>query len=505
MLKNYAVVCSVVAGLAPAAGFAQADQGHDVTIILPDSIDNLDPCRSARNDVGRIIKQNIVETLTVLDPEVGSVQPLLATEWEQLDEDTWRFRLRDGVTFHDGSELNAEAVVAAIKRTLNPDLDCTVEQKFFGGIELDAVAADDLTVDVTANPPQPILPTMMTTLTISAPSTPFGEPTNEPVGTGPYVLEEWQPGLSASLVRFEDYWGERPEVEKATFLHRADSAVQAAMVETGEADLAPYVAVQDANNPETDRSYLNTETAQVALTYEQPPLDDVRVRRALNLGVDRQAFIGTIFGPDVQVASQIVTPQITGYNPNIEPWPYDPVQAKQLIEEARAEGVPVDAEITLYGRPGFLPNQSDVLQALAQMWQDIGLNVRVQMIEKAQFIDLVSLPHEENRPPAMFFNLHDNSRGDAGSSLYFKYSSDGGQSQTVDPELDALIDTGLSTTGESRSGAFQQAFDRITNDLVADVVLFHFVGYARVGPGIEYSPTPLTNNEIHLSDISLTE
>jgi peptide/nickel transport system substrate-binding protein len=476
-----------------------------VTIVLPDSIDNLDPCRTARNDVGRVIKQNVVETLTEINPKDGSLMPRLATSWEEKDKDTWRFHLRENVKFHDGSAFNADAVAKAMIRTMNPNMDCTVRQKFFGGVTMKTTVVDDHTIDIKASPSQPILPTMLSTLAISAPSTPGDAATNQPVGTGPYVLKEWKPGQSAELEAFPGYWGKQPSVKQAMFVYRADTAVQAAMVQTGEAELAPYIGVQDANNPKTDTSYLNTDTAQVALTLENAPLNDIRVRKALNLGVNRQAFIGSIFSPDVKIASQIVLPFINGYNPDLKPWPYDPEQAKKLLAEAKADGVPVDKEIILYGRPGFLPNQTDVLQALAQMWQEIGLNIKVQLIEKAQFIKLVGQPHEGQRPVAMFFNLHDNSTGDAATSLYFKYAGAGGQSQGKDDELDKLIQSGMQATGDERRQLFQKAFKRITTDLVDDVMLFHFVGYARVSPRIIYQPTPFTNNEIHVADIQFAQ
>lgn len=488
------------------ASFIVPALGQDaVTIVVPDSIDNLDPCRTARNDVGRIIKQNVVETLTQLNPADGKVIPRLATKWEQKGEDTWRFHLRENVKFHDGSDFNADAFAKAVARTLNPKLDCTVQQKFFGGVTVEVTAVDDHTVDIKTSPNQPILPVLLSTLAISSPATPDDEATNEPIGTGPFKLKAWQPGQSVELDGFADYWGEKPVVKSARYLFRGESAVQAAMVSTGEADLAPYISVQDATNSETDHSYLNTETAQVALSREKAPLDDIRVRKALNMAIDRQAFIGTIFSADVQPASQIVLPFINGYNPELKPWAFDPDGAKALLEEARADGVAVDTEITLFGRPGFLPNQSDVLQALAQMWQQVGFNVRVQMIEKAQFIDLVTQPHEEDRPVGLYFNLHDNSTGDAANSLYFKYSSEGGQSQGSDPELDKLIFAGMGATGEERTKLFQQAFAKVTNDLVEDVILFHFVGYARVNPRIIYEPTPFTNNEVHIEDIRFAD
>jgi peptide/nickel transport system substrate-binding protein len=472
-----------------------------VTIVVPDSIDTLDPCRTARNDVGRVIKQNVVETLTQLNPADGKLMPRLATSWEETEDATWRFHLRENVKFHDGSPLNAASVTKAVERTLNPKLDCIVQQKFFGGITLTVTTVDDHTVDIKASPPQPILPVILSTLAISASATPFDEATNDPIGTGPFKLKAWQPGQSAELEGFPDYWGEKPVVTSARYVFRGESAVQAAMVATGEADLAPYISVQDATNPETDHSYLNTETAQIALALENAPLNDIRVRKALNMAIDRQAFIGTIFSADVQPASQIVLPFINGYNPDLKPWTHDLEGAKALLAEAKADGVPVDKEIILFGRPGFLPNQSDVLQALSQMWQEAGFNVRVQMIEKAQFIDLVGRPHEGNRPVGMFFNLHDNSTGDAANSLYFKYTSKGGQSQGEDADLDKLIEVGMQAKGDERTKLFRQAFTRITSELVDDVILFHFVGYARVGPRIVYKPTPFTNNEVHIEDI----
>jgi peptide/nickel transport system substrate-binding protein len=492
---------AIAATLWLAAGPALADASKDITIVVPDSIDNLDPCRSARNDVGRVIKQNVTETLTELKAEDGSIQPRLATSWQQLDSNTWRLKLRTGVKFHDGSVFDANAVARSIDRTLNPKLDCINRQKFFGGVTLTPKVIDAETIEITTSPPQPILPTLLSTMTVVPASTPVDQSVKNPVGTGPYVFKDWQPGQKVTLERFDGYWGAKPEVERAIFVYRGESAVAAAMVKTGEADLAPYIAVQDATNPKTDISYLNTDTAQVVLANNVPPLNDMRVRKALNLAVDRQAFIGTILSKDVQPASQLVLPFINGYAPDLKPWPYDPTEAKKLIAAAKADGVPVDRELTLFGRPGFLPNLPDVMSALAQMWGEVGLNVKTQMIEKAQFIKLVSAPHPADRPAGMFLNLHDNASGDAVFTLFFKYSSKGGQSELADPQLDALIVEGGQSTGDKRRELYQQAFRRITRDIVPDVMLFHLVGNARVGPRIEFKPNALTNNELQIAEI----
>jgi len=502
-MKNWALSgAALAATLWLAAGPAVADASKDITIVVPDAIDNLDPCRSARNDVGRVIKQNVTETLTELKAEDGSIQPRLATAWTQLDPNTWRLTLRQGVKFHDGSPFDAKAAARSIERTLNPTLDCINRQKFFGGVTLTPKVVDDYTIDIATTPPQPILPTLLSTMTVVPASTPVDQSVKTPIGTGPYVLKDWQPGQKAVLTRLDDYWGDKPEVEQATFVYRGESAVAAAMVKTGEADLAPYIAVQDATDAATDVGYLNTDTAQVVLANNVPPLNDIRVRKALNLAIDRQAFIGTILSKDVQPASQLVLPFINGYAPDLKPWPYDLDEAKKLIAEAKADGVPVDRELTLFGRPGFMANLPDVMSALAQMWGEVGLKVKTQMIEKAQFIELVSAPHPADRPAGMFLNLHDNASGDAVFTLFFKYSSKGGQSELADPELDKLIVEGGQATGEKRRELYQQAFRRITRDIVPDVMLFHLVGNARVGPRIEFKPDALTNNELQVAKIT---
>ncbi|MGH6920186.1 MAG: ABC transporter substrate-binding protein, partial [Geminicoccaceae bacterium] len=287
-----------LAGLPVAMGFtawlsgqALAAENGAITIVLSEEPDIIDPCEASRSNVGRVVKQNITETLTEIDPDDGSIAPRLATEWQQLDDLTWRFKLREGVTFHDGEPFNAAAVKFSIDRTLDDRIDCEIRIKFFGGTEVTAEPVDDYTIDIKTTEPAPIMPTMMGTMTIVSPNTVVGERTREPVGTGPYVFTEWNVGQNIVLERFDDYWGEQPEVETANYVWRSESAVRAAMVETGEADIAPNIAVQDATNPEMDYSYPNSETTRLRIDVTKPPLDDIRVRRALNLGFDREAMI----------------------------------------------------------------------------------------------------------------------------------------------------------------------------------------------------------------------
>ena len=126
------------------SGHALAAEEGKITIVLPEEPDIVDPCHASRSNIGRVVKQNVTETLTEIDPDDGSITPRLATSWEQIDDLTWRFQLREGVVFHDGTPMDAEAVATSINRTLNPNLDCEIRTKFFGNTTVTPKAVDEL-------------------------------------------------------------------------------------------------------------------------------------------------------------------------------------------------------------------------------------------------------------------------------------------------------------------------------------------------------------------------
>lgn len=491
---------SAMAALVAGAGtFGGAALAQDVTIVLPEQPANLEPCRSIRSDIGRVINMNITETLTIIQPDTGEVTPHLATEWEQVDDTTWRFKIREGVEFQDGAPLNAEAVVNSINRLMNPDLTCDSRSKF-GDVELTPEAVDEYTVEIKSDIPMPIMPTLAGTIQVVSPNMPFDEEVNEPVGTGPYTLSEAD-NEHIVLQRDDGYWGEQPAVETATYLWRNESAIRAAMVETGEADLTPTIAVQDATNPDTDFAYLNSETTRMRIDMSIPPLDDERVRRALNLAIDWEGMGEALFGPDVLRATQMVVPGVRGHNSDIEPYAYDPEQASALIEEAKADGVPVDTEITLIGRNGFFPNSSESLEAMQALWSEIGLNIAIEELEAADWVRYLDKPFPEGRGPTLFQQQHDNNTGDAGFTVPVMYHSEGQYSTVANEDLDVIIEDAMAATGDERGELFQQAFAKVYEDIIGDVTMYHMIGYVRVGDRLDWQPDLKTNSEIRLADI----
>lgn len=486
--------------LAIVCAFPAFAQDNHVTVVLSEELDIVDPCEASRSNVGRVVLQNIAETITELVPGEG-LKPRLADSWEDMGGGTWRFNLHPGVMFTDGTALDAGDVAHSLVRIKNETILCEIGSKYFGGIALTTNVIDDVTIDITADPAQPILPLLMSTVTVVPSETPLDQRMDVPVGTGPYTFDEYSRGQHIKLSANPNYWGEKPTVTNATYVFRSDSAVRAAMVATGEADVAPDIALQDATDPEMDYSYPNSETVYMRLDNNIAPLNDIRVRQALNYAVDREAFVGTILADGTLLATAMTPPSTIGYNTDLEPFPYDLEKAKALLAEAAADGVAVDTEILVIGRTNNFANILETLEALTAMWTEAGFNVKLQMVEVAEWLEYYSKPFAEDRGPIMVMAQHDNANGDPVFSMYFKYASDGLQSGVTDPKLDAMLAEATEATGAEREALWKEVFKYVHTDQVNDVFLFHMVGFSRVNPRLDFEPTIRTNSELQLSQI----
>jgi len=487
---------------ASCAAPAWSQERSDVTVVLGEELDLVEPCMATRSNIGRVILENISETMTELDAtNNGQVAPRLATSWEDVGEGTWRFKLREGVKFSDGTDFDAADVKHSLERATSPQISCELS-RYFGDTRLDATVVDPTTLDIKADPPQPILPLLMSVLTVVPSETPI-EFTRQPVGTGPYVLSSWTPGQSIVLDRRDDYWGDKPAVTKATYVFRTDSAVRAAMVAAGEADLAPSISQIDATDPQTDFAYPNSETMYLRIDTSIAPMNDKRVRQALNMAIDRQAFIGSLLPEGTDPAVAIVPPTTLGWNKDLQVFAFDTEGARKLLEEAKADGVPVDTPIELIGRNNNYPNATEVNEAIQAMLQDAGFTVNLRMLDVAEQEKLYSKPYPEGRGPQLLSVLHDNAKGDPVFSAFFKYHSQGRQSGISDPKADDLIQRATAATGEERAKLWSELFAYVHDDVVADVLLFHMVGFARVAERLDFKPSIATNSQLQLSEIGL--
>jgi peptide/nickel transport system substrate-binding protein len=297
------------------------------------------------NDVNSVGSRNIYEFLVTRHPETHELTGELATSWERVDDTTWRFYLREGVTFHDGSPFNAE--VAAFSINYLFDIDNEPNQTGQMASQITADVVDDYTIDVITEEPDSIVPTrlffvaMAPIHVLEEGQEPYAR---NPIGTGPYMFDEWSSGQYVRMVANPDWWGhDDPEAalgevtfDAATFFIRPETGVRHAMVEAGEADFSMYISADmcaDLDNNANARcvSAPGVSTIFIRLDAMHPFMGDQRVREAILMSLDMDLILDTILEGTATRAVQIVGPAVTGYNPDIEPYPYDPERARELI------------------------------------------------------------------------------------------------------------------------------------------------------------------------------
>lgn len=484
-----------------AGAFLAVAAAQELTIVLPEEPGTLDACESSVSATGRVIRQNVTEPFTIINPSNGAVEPKLALSWEQVSPTEWRFTLREGVSFHDGTTFNAEAAAQAFNRALIPALNCHVRGHQFGSNTYIATAVDEYTLAVTTGAPDPILPARIAFVDVSAPSTSTELKTRAPIGTGPYVFKEWAAGQRIVIERAPNYWGATPVVERATYIWRTEPAVRAAMVPVGEAEIALDLAPQDANT-ELDITYPDSETVFAMIDTTVAPLDDIRLRRAMNLAIDRNALIGTVFSPGVTPATQIILPSVNGFNPDIPVWPYDPEEAMRLLAEAKADGVATNTEITFYGRVGVYPNATESLEAAQAMLNAVGFNIKLEMLEVNAWLETLIKPYSDNRPPSLIQVMHDNNKGDAVFSLATKFHSEGSESKINDSVVDDLLERATDAVGAERTELFQSAAAYLHDEIVPIVPFFYMVSTLRVAENVQFVPDVTTTSELPLAAVS---
>jgi peptide/nickel transport system substrate-binding protein len=275
------------------------------------------------------------------------------------------------------------------------------------------------------------------------------------------------------------------------------------MAAIGEADIAHAIGEQDATNPQTDFSYLNSETTFLRIDATQPPLNDIRVRLALNYAVDKKGLIGTVMPKAALLATQIVVPSIPGHNHELDknPRPYDPAKAKQLLAEAKAAGVPSDAEITLINYPVNFPGAGELMESIQTMYKAAGFNIKMISVDPGQYAKWNIKPFPDPRPPTLLLTSHDNNNGDPIFSMTSRFFCDGRSSTICVPDLEKEMNRVIGLDGPARVAGWEGVFKTIYNDIVPDVMLHHMVAFTRVNPRIVFVPDITTNAEIRVQEI----
>ncbi|MGW0892796.1 ABC transporter substrate-binding protein [Saccharopolyspora sp. NPDC002578] len=482
-------------------GDAGAADGATLRIVLTQEPPTLEPCESSLTSTGVVVRSNISEPLIERDPTSGALRPLLSTGWRQSSPTTWTFTTRPGVRFHDGRPFTAEDAAFSIDRAVNSDLACNVDGYVFEGRDLGARADDANTLTVTTAEPDPILPLRLSFVEIVPRGTSTAAKVREPVGTGPYSIADWQTGVSISLRRNDDYWGPRPAFPAARYVWRGESSVRAAMVTKGEADIAAGLDPEDAD-ADHSVAYPNNETTALRLDGREAPLDDIRVRTAIGLAIDRRGITDALLDGLAEPAAQLVPEGVVGFNPAMTAPPPDPEAARRLVAEAAADGVPVDRPITLIARNAQFPRVSETAEALQYQLNQVGLRVRIQLADTAEHLQYQLRPMPVDAGPVALLIMHGNQAGDAAFTTSQYLLSDGPQSNFGTPELDERIARADGLSGRARQDAFAAIFAAERETVAQYAYLAHMRGLLGIAKSVRYEPNSATGDELRLAAVT---
>ncbi|MEE9615802.1 MAG: ABC transporter substrate-binding protein [Anaerolineae bacterium] len=436
----------------------------------------IDPHVNTSSELGiplTSVYDTLVYQASETGPETGDFVPGLTERWEISDDGlVYTFYLKRGVTFHDGTPFNAEAVRFNLERITSPDLASQKARFMLGPYERTEVV-DEYTARIHLSEPfAPLLDSLSQVyLGIASPAAveQWGDEYQlHQVGTGPFVFAEYVPGDHLLLRRNPDYaWGpsvyrhETIQVEEVEFHFFTDPPTRSPALETGEADVMGEIPPQDAARLEASSDF-RIEAVSIPgislmffMNTTRPPLDDIRVRRALLCGADRQAIISTVFRDTSPVAYGPLAAVTFGYEPAVQDYhPCDPAQAATLLDEAGwvdtdgdsvrdRDGEPLVLDLYLMGW-GHMP---EVGQLLAAQWSELGVDVNSQVVSFPEALKIAGDGQHHLIPFALSGSDPDILRKFFHSQAGFNWS------KVDDAELDAWLEEAARTSDRGERAA----------------------------------------------------
>ena len=351
---------------------------------------------------------HVYERLVGRDAE-GHMIPALAVNWKLRDDRTWEFKLRD-VQFHDGTPFTAEDVAYTLNRVprvKNSPASYSIYTKAVTGTEI----VDPHTILLHTDGPYPLLPTDLANIFIIPhglgpdPATEDFNSGKNAIGTGPYRFVSYNPGDRIEMERFDGYWGDKPHWKHVTYRIITNDASRTAALLAGDVGIIEFVPPTDLPSLRKDSRVTLAEVVSNRSIYlwldhrtngpspfvtgpngevlANNPLNDLRVRQALSLAINRQAIVDRVMEGAAIPTGQYLRPGSFSYVPDLPPTPYEPDRAKALLAEA---GFPKGLRVTINGPNDRYVNDAKIIQAVGQMWQRIGVQTTVDAMPWNTFV-----------------------------------------------------------------------------------------------------------------------
>lgn len=405
--------------------------------------------------VKRMIEANIFDTLLKFDENMEPV-PCLAESWEQVDETTWKFNLRQDVTFHNGDPLTAQDVKFSFERVHSGTEGNDAVGEFDpAGYE----APDDYTFILKTLEPyafteaqvcSPALSIVPEKVVTEMGDDEFGR---NPVGSGPYKFVSWTAGDNITVERNDDYWGEKSILKTVKFRIITESASRTIDLESGGVDITLGLPTTDAErieqNPDTQLIISTGATDRyIAFNCQKDVFKDKRVRQALNYATDKESIRIVCYGEETSEKMDSVVPStLPGHTADLVQYDYDIEKAKALLEEA-GYGDGLEVEFM------YLANSTNNMMAelLQQMWGQVGVTLVLKPTESGALTTALNKGEQELCCAGTSYSLFE-----AGAGLYNMFHTDrmysgSARSNLSSPEVDKVLDE-IIVTGDAEKRA----------------------------------------------------
>ena len=442
---------------------------------------------------------NIFDGLLQRKAPDGELAPALAERYERLDPLTWKFYLRQGVTFHNGNPFTADDVKFSFERLSNPE----VSEFINTGKTIDSIEIiDDYTVVIKTKMNIPWFANNMHQIFMmdkeSTESRDSGEVGIKPIGTGAYKFVEWVKGSYLKLEANEEYWEGAPQVKQIEERPITEASTRFAALVSGQVDLVSGVPVElydkVVTNPKLDVIDRPARRAIFLALHNRPdsPVADLRVRQAIYMAINEDEIIEKIMRGHAAPAAQIPDPPTIGYNAEIKRLPYDLEKAKALMKEAGYEN---GFEIKLSGPNDRYVNDAKIAEAVAKYLAKIGIKVELDVKPKSIFFPEVDEGILDFYLIGWFDGTFDMGRS------YFKllHSRDmekgyGGLNGTnySNPELDKLLESTADIVDPAERGKVLQQVNKLAMENISAIPLHYQQDIYAVqkDKGITFTPRP---------------
>ena len=406
-------------------------------------IDTLDPHNSTLTAAGMRLNGLIFETL-ITKNENSEYEPCLATEWEWLSDTELQFKLRQGVLFHDGTEMKASDVKFSIDRSA-----ATARHSArYSDLEK-IIVNDDYTVTFVTSQPSAKLMDMLSEVLMGGGIIPEAHTlavgdsiSTDAVGTGPYKVQNWAAGEELVVEQFEDYWGDPGVSKTITFRVISEDTSRVIALENGEIDIAETIPSTDITRIEDNPNLQLLSIDGMVTTYwgfntSKAPFDDLRVRQALNYAIDRDSVAIAATNGEGGAEKSVLSKGMDGYYDGMTGFPYDPEQAKALLADAGyADGFTINIYVKSTDS-----NTQLAAQVLQSNLRDIGVTLNIESRESTALMDALAQGEHDTY-------ILTASNPDVYNGLIFFYSQTpprtGNRMFYNNPEFDALYENLLT-------------------------------------------------------------